>query len=458
MKIVIVGDGKVGFALSAQLSREGHDLVVIDRELSVLGESSERLDVLTLHGNGVSMKTQQAAKVGESDLLIAATQSDETNLLCCLVARRLGCKSTIARVRNHEYAEQLALMRDELGLSMTINPERAAAHEAFDLLRFPSFMHTDVFAKGRALIVEVRLAADSPYVGRQLRELYELDKIRALVCVVQRGEETIIPSGNYALMGGDKLFVTAPFYNLDKLVRLLGVETRRIQDVILVGGGRIAYYLAEDLIRAGIGVKIIERKMERCMELSELLPKAIIIHGDGSSQRVLLSEGIEQADAVVTLTNMDEENLIISMYAGYLKVPRVITKINRTEYNEVFKDKGIDCVLSPKDLTVDTILRYVRSMHNAEPEAMLALHRIAGGAAEAMEFHATEATHGLGRTLKEVRLKPGTLIACIHRRGTAIVPKGGDHIELGDSVFIVAASAHKIAELNDIFAEGEQPL
>ena len=458
MKIVIVGDGKVGFALSAQLSREGHDITVIDNKRDVLGDSSERLDVLAVHGNGASMKVQQEAGVGRSDLMIAATSSDEINILCCIVAKKLGCKSTVARVRNPEYAEQLVLMQNELGLSMTINPERATAFAAFDMLRFPSFLKTDSFAKGRAQIVEVKLPENSPYAGKKLAELYEMNRIRVLICVVQRGEETFIPSGDFILRGGDKIYATAPAYNLDKLIRLLGVEARKVRDVLIIGGGRIAHYLAESLIRAAIGVKIIEQKAERCRELADALPKAVIIRGDGTDQRVLLSEGIENTDAVVTLTNMDEENLIVSMYASFIGVKKVITKINRTEYGDVFADKGIDHVVSPKDLTVDTILQHVRSMNNAGPEAMLALHRLADGQAEAMEFRALEGTKGLGRTLREIRLKPNILIATIHRRGSIIIPKGDDCIEKGDNVFVVAAAKHKISEINDIFASDDDPL
>ncbi len=455
MRIVIVGDGKVGFTLSAQLSREGHDVVVIDNKKDVVGESSERLDVLAIKGNGTVMEIQRQAGVPDSDLLIAVTSGDEINLVCCLVAKKLGCKSTIARVRNPEYSEQLSQMQEELGLTMTINPERAAASEIFTILSFPSFIKTETFAKGRAHIAEVKVSDSSPLAGKKLRELYELNKIRALICVVQRGEETVIPGGNFVLQAGDKLYATAPTFNLDKLAGILDVENKRIRNVMIIGGGRISHYLASNLLRAGVSVKIIENRAERCQELAESLPKAVVIHADGSSQRVLLAEGIEGTDAVVTLTNMDEENLIISMYANYKGVPKVVTKINRTEYNEVFYDKGIDCVVSPKDLTADTIIRYVRSMSNAEPEAMLALYRIAEGNADAMEFHAVDGTRNLGRTLAEVTLKPNILIACIHRGGSAIVPKGHDAIEKGDRVFVVADAKYSISELNDIFAEGD---
>lgn len=456
MKIVIVGNGKVGFALSAQLSREGHDIMVIDNKKEVVGESSERLDIMSVRGNGAGMEVQRTAGVGGCDLLIAATSLDEVNLLCCLVARKLGCKRTIARVRDPEYTGLLAAMKEDLGLSMAINPEKAAAYEIFNIIRFPSFLKTEAFAKGRARMVEVILPDDSPYIGKRLRELYDLSQIRVLICVVQRGDETFIPDGNFVLCRGDRLFATAPSYNLDKLIGLLGVETRRITDVLVVGGSRIAHYLAEDLLKAGINVKIIEQRAERCAELADILPKAVIIKGDGTSQRILLGEGVRGADAVVTLTDFDEENLIISMYANYLGVARVITKINRTEYNEVFKGKGIDCVVSPKDLTVNTILRYVRSMHNAGPETMVALHRLADGSAEAMEFIATASTLNLGRPLKDITFRKNILLACISRGSRAIVPKGMDYIEEGDSVFVVAPSSLKLSELNDIFQTGDE--
>lgn len=456
MKIVIVGGGKVGYALAEQLTREGHDIVVIDNNRKVLAQCTEQLDVIAVEGNGASLRTQREAQVGQSDLLIAATAGDEINLMCCIVAKKLGCARTIARVRNPDYTEQIRFLKNELGLSMAINPERNSAMEIYRMLRFPSFLKRDTFAKGRAQIVEVLLHPDFPYFGKPLSQIGELSRIGALICAVKRGDEVFIPDGRFALQPGDKIYATAPTLNQTGLVHLLGVEVGRIRSVMIVGGSRIAFYLAEQLLSAGIEVHIIERDPERCLALADTLPHAVIINADGSEQQVLRAEGIAESDAVVTLTNMDEENLIISMYAHHMGVPKVITKINRTEYIDVFRDRGIDSVVSPKLLTADGIVRYVRSMYNAEPEAMLALYRLADGMVEAMEFNATAHTHNLGRTLREITLKPNILIACIVREGEVIIPRGDDRLLEDDSVFVVAPAQRKIAELNDIFAPAEE--
>ena len=453
MKIVIVGDGKVGFALTAQLAQEGHDIVVIDNNKKVLQESAEQLDVMVVHGNGAGVKAQKQAGVEDADLLIAATSADEINLLCCIVARKLGSAHTIARVRNPEYVEQIYFLKDELGLSMTINPERAAAREISRLLQFPSFLKRDSFAKGRAEIVEMVIKEGSVLEDKLLSELYQIAKVQVLVCAVKRGCRAYIPDGSFRLMRGDRIFVTAPTHNLARLIKHLGLQTQKIREVILVGGSSIAYYLAMDLFLNGIRVKIIESQAERCLELAELLPKAMIIHGDGANQSVLLAEGIEKTDAVVTLTNLDEENFLVSMYANYLKVPKVITKINRTEFNDIFQDKGIDCVVSPKLLTANDIVRYVRAMQNKTGDSMITLHRIADDMAEAMEFPVTEETRHLGETLIKIRLRPNILIACINRRGKIIIPKGDDTIELNDTVIVVTTAEQRINELNDIFED-----
>lgn len=455
MKIVIVGDGKVGFALTEQLAHEGHDVVVIDNNRKVLSSSAERLNVIAVLGNGASLSTQREAGVGESDLMIAATASDETNLLCCIVAKKLGCARTIARVRNPEYGEQLRVLKDELGLSMTINPERATAMEIFRMLRFPSFLKRETFAKGRAQIVEVALREGFPYFGKPLAQLSDLSRIGALICAVKRGGEVHIPDGRFCLQQGDKIYATAPTQNQTGLVKLLGVDVGRIRRVMLVGGGNIAFYLAEQLLSSGIETLIIEQKPDRCALLVDRLPKAVVVNADGSDQQVLRSEGISECDALVTLTNMDEENLIISMYGTHMGVPKVVTKINRVEYIDVLRDRGLDSIVSPKLLTADSIVRYVRSMYNAEPEAMLALYRLADGMVEAMEFVASQHTRNLGHTLREIQLKPNTLIGCIVRDGAVLIPRGDDRILGEDTIFVVANAQHKIAELNDIFATPE---
>lgn len=454
MKIVIVGDGKVGSALTVQLSKEGHDVVVIDSNKMVLQEAQQFLDVSVVHGNGATVKTQKLANVNNSDLLIAATSADETNLLCCIMARKLGCKHTVARVRNPEYSNQLTALRDELGIDLMINPEYSTAHEIFRLLQFPSFLKRDSFAKGRMEIVEVEVREGSPLVGGSLYELPKLVKVKVLVCAVERGKEVFIPDGNFVMREGDRLSFTASSSDLAKLIRNLGLTQKKVKDVMIIGGSRIAFYLAENLLRSGVGVKLIEIDEKRCVELADMLPKATIIHADGSDKTILDSEGLSETDAVVTLTDIDEENLIISMYANYLGTYKVITKINRTEYNEVLSGKGIDCVVSLKDLCCSDIVRYVRAMGNSNADSVITLHRIVDDRVEALEFRADRTMPNIGKTLAQVKLKKNILIACLSRKGRIIIPKGSDTIEIDDTVVVVAPSDMIINNLSDIFAEG----
>lgn len=453
MHIIIVGDGKVGVALTEQLSQEDHDVTVIDSNPKVLEQSLESYDVMVVHGNGASIGVLKDAGVEETDLLIAATSRDETNLLTCIVAKKLGARHTIARVRNPEYAEQLLLMRDELGLSMTINPEMAAAREIHHLLQFPSFLKRDSFAKGRVEIVEIHVDKSTRLADIPLRRLYEIARVRVLVCVVERGGSVYIPDGNFTLQTGDNIYVTADSQDLARLIKNLGIVKHKVRDVIIVGGSRVAYYLALRCLHAGLGVKIIEQSHERCAELAELLPRAVIIEADGSRQDILAAEGVRAADAVITLTNIDEVNLIIAMYASHIGVPKVITKVNRTEYVKAFKSMGIDTFISPKALCCTDIVRYVRAMGNTTGGSVITLHRMVEGKAEALEFRASEATRHLGETLLDVHLKPNILVACITHEGRTVIPRGSDRIQLGDNVIVVTTSGRPINDLNDIFAD-----
>ena len=453
MRIVIVGDGKVGSALAVQLSREGHDVVVIDNNKVVLQETEQSWDVSVVHGNGASMKIQKMANVEGSDLLIAATSADETNILCCILARKLGCRHAIARVRNPDYYYQLNLLKEELGVSMVINPEYSTAQEIFRLLQFPTFLKRDSFAKGRVEIVEVELRDGNPLVGTVLSDLRKKMKVKVLACAVERGKEAFIPDGNFFLTSGDRVSFTASSDDLAKLIRNLGLEEKKVKDVMIIGGSRIAFYLAESLLNYGANVKLIEIDEQRCQQLAELLPKATIIHADGSDKSVLDSEGLSQADAVVTLTDIDEENLIVSMYANFLDVFKVITKINRTEYNEVLNGKGIDCVISPKDLCCNDIVRYVRALGNRRGASALTLHRIVGDKVEALEFQVNKALPQLGKRLAEIKLRPNTLIACLTRRGRIIIPQGSTTLEKDDTVIVVVNSDRVLNNLQDIFLE-----
>jgi len=450
MKIVIIGDGKVGYTLTQALSNEGHDLVVIDNHRNALDQTAH-LDVMVMEGNGASAAVQREAGVAQSDLLIAVTSADETNLLCCMVARKLGCKHTIARIRNSEYQEAQYLLRDELGLSMAVNPEKVAAREIFSLIKFPAVLKRETFFKGRAEIVAIPVHAGGKLDGMALPQLYKALKVRVLICAVERGNDVIIPDGSFVLKGGDNLYVTAPARDLVSLIKVLELEKARIRSVMLVGGSRIAMHLAKQLCDAGIQVKILEKDRAKCEMLGALLPDALISRADGTSFQELLNEGLEEVGALVTLTNIDEQNLVISMYASQMNVPKIITKINRLDYENFMRDSDEESTVSPRMLVCNNILRYVRSMQN-RTGSMLALHRMLGGRVEALEFRVTRDTAYIGTPLIDAPVQKGILVAAISRRGNVIIPRGDDCLKEGDGVVIVTSSGHALTDLNDIFS------
>lgn len=454
MKIVIVGCGKVGYALAKQLSVEDHDITIVDNNSRVIEKVQETLDVMSMSGNGAALDIQREARVGEADLLIATTSSDELNLLCCIVAKRLGCRHTISRVRSSDYMNQLQFMRDDFGLSMTVNPEFATARTIFRFLQFPSFLKIDSFAKGRVELVELKLTENSVLVGKSLDKLSTELHLKVLVCVVERDSRIFIPKGDFVLREGDKINVTAPRSELAKLIKTLNISTQKIRNVMVIGGGRISEYLAEELVKSGVDVKIIERDAERSTELASRFPEALIINDDGSSHDVLLAEGIRETDAVVTLTGIDEQNLVISMYAEHIGVAKTVTKMNRSEYSELFSDKEIGSTVCPKDVIASEIIRYVRSIDNTDA-SIITLHRIVDGKAEAIEFIANAQTAGLDTPLKDLKLKKNILIACINHNGKIIIPRGMDRISYGDTVVIVTAADEPISELNDIFEDND---
>ena len=453
MKIVIVGDGKVGFALTKRLSQEGHDIVVIDSNRNVLLQSQEALDVAVVDGNGASVEVQREAGVGSSDLLIAATSGDETNLLCCMVARKLGCKHTIARVRNPEYDQQTRFLKEELGLSMVVNPEKAAALEIFRLLQYPSFLKRDSFARGSVELVELKIKEGNILADKRLDQFRTLVNVNALVCAVDRGGEVAIPKGDFCLQTGDKLTIATDAVDLVRLIKNLKVYTPKAQHVMIIGGSRTAKYLAQRLIRSKVKLTIIEKDPKRCLELSESLPEATIVNGNGTDQALLVEEGIRTMDAVVTLTGMDEENLIVSMFADFVGVPKSITKINRTEYNNVYENKGIDSIVSPKLLTANEIVRYVRAMGDTSGGSVVTLYRIVDGKAEALEFSIKNDAPYTNVPLHKLRLKPNILIASIIRARRVIIPSGSDELCKGDTVIVVTTADHTVSELRHIFRE-----
>ena len=311
MKIVIVGDGKVGSTIARQLSTEGHDIIMIDSNTNVLETSGSTMDIICLEGNGCSAAVQREAGMPDADLLIAATSADEVNMLCCLLGKKLGARHTIARVRNPEYFAQINLLKEELGLSMAVNPESAAAQEISRLLRFPSALKIEPFARGRVELVEIKVPENSVLDGIPLWAIYKEFQVKILICAVQRAEEVIIPSGEFVLHAGDKIHITGEHMEIERFFRVLGIFRNRVRSVMIIGGGRAAYYLAKILIDIHVRVKIIEMDLQRCEYLCEMLPEAIIIHADGTDKEVLQEEGLEKTDALVTLTGMDEENIIV---------------------------------------------------------------------------------------------------------------------------------------------------
>lgn len=452
MNIIIAGDGKVGSMLTRQLTAEGYDVTVIDSNSQVLASSVERYDVIAVHGNCASMEVLQEANVKDADLLIAATSADEVNLLCCTTAHALNPKlHTIARIRNPEYTEQIYNMRNIFGLSMVINPENQAATEIERLLKYPGFLRRDTFAKGRTEIVELRVDSGSKLCNVKLMDLRSIVKCKVLVCAVLREGTAIAPRGDFVLREGDRIFVTALSENLTTLLRNLGMLTRRIRNVTLCGGGRTSYYLAKRLQKSGITAQIIESRYDRCMELCELLPECDIIHGDISEQDLLESEGLSKADALVTLTGLDELNMIVSLYATSQGVPQVITKLGHADNRSVIDSLSLGSVVCPRELVCSNIVRYVRAMKK-QTGAAISVHTIADGQAEAMEFLVDETTLNCGKPLKEIRLKPNVLLVSISHGASTEIPYGDSRFQLGNTVVVVTNGREVIRQLNDIFA------
>ena len=452
MNIIIAGSGKVGLTLAQKLAEEGHDLTLIDLDTQVLERAVERYDAITLSGNCASSEVLLQAGVKEADLLIAATSADEVNLLCCMTAHGLNSKiHTIARIRTPEYTDQVMTMRDVFPLSLTVNPERQAAAEIERLLKYPGFLRRDTFAKGRAELVELRVDSASKLCNRSLKEMYGIIKCKVLVCAVLRSGTAVAPNGEFVLREGDRIFVTAPTSDLTVLLKNLGIITRRVRHVLLCGGSRVCYYLASLLERDGIAVSILEKDRERCVQLASLLPKASVVHGDCSSQKTLDSQGIDDCDALVTLTNMDETNMIVSLYGSSRKIPQIITKLSRRENSNIADSLALGSVISPRELCCNGIVRYVRAMQN-QTGAAVSVHSIADGQAEAVEFLVDEHTRHCGEPLKQLKLKANVLVASITHGKHTLVPGGDSFFQKGDTVVVVTSGRGVLHQLNDIFA------
>lgn len=452
MKIMIAGHGKVGATLARQLSAEGYDLTLIDGDPDVLEEGLQQYDVMTVSGNCAVKDTLLQAGVETADLLIAVTGTDEVNLLTCVTAHTLNPKlHTIARVRNPEYTDQIYEMRDIFALSMTVNPERQAAAEIERLLKYPGFLKLDTFAKGRVEIAELRVEENSKLCDVPLSRVSEIVRCKILICAVLRGGEVVIPAGDFVLKEDDRIFVTAPMNNLATLLKNLGILTRKVRNVLICGGGRTSFYLADQLEKNGIDVKLIEKDRTRCVQLAALLPTASIIAGDASNQHLLESEGMDSFDAIVSLTGMDEVNMMISLYGHSHGVPQIITKIGRVEDSRMLGSLPLGSIISPKELCCSSIVRYVRAMRNQEGAA-IAVHFIADGKAEAIEFLVDKDTLHTGEPLKNLTLRKNVLIASITHGRTTRIPDGNSAFMPGDTVIVVQSGSNRVYQLNDIFA------
>lgn len=455
MKIIIVGCGKVGKTLAEELNKEDNEVTVIDRRYAEVESLSNKFDVMGVVGNGASYKTQMEAGIEKADILIAVTGSDELNLLCCLIAKRAGNCQTIARVRNPEYSEEIGFVKGALGLAMTINPEFAAAQEIARVLRFPSAIKIDTFAKGRVEMLKFRVPGESRLNGMLVMNIAPKLGADVLVCAVERDGEIFIPKGDFRLKEKDVVSIIAGPKKASDFFKKIGIETHQVKDTMIVGGGDTGYYLAKLLQPMGIGIKLIEQNEERCNLLSELLPKAQIIHADGSEQIVLIEEGVGQAEAFVALTNIDEENVMLSLFARSQTSGKIATKINRMDFDRVIKELDLDTTVYPKKITALYILQFVRAMKNSIGCNVETMYRILDDKAEALEFVVKDSSELPGIPLEKLKIKENTLVACIIRGRQIIIPRGKDEMRVGDSVVVVTTTLG-LKDIRDVISVRKQ--
>ncbi|MBR2823520.1 MAG: Trk system potassium transporter TrkA [Clostridia bacterium] len=451
MRIILIGAGKVGHSLADRLTAESHDVTVIDRSEEVINRCQDSLDVMCIRGNGANAKTLVEAGVDRADIVIATSESDEANMLCCLMAKRLGAKYTIARIRDPEYNESQMLLQNEMGIDVAINPERATALEISKLLRYPFAGSIESFARGQVEMVEFRAQPDDVIVGIPMKNISSaISNIpHVLYTMVDRDGEVIIPGGDFAIQAGDKVFISGNILNITNYFRFLGRNSLKVRSVMVLGGGKITYYLARMIIPVGIHMTIFELDPEKARNLSEQFPRADIILGDGTDQDLLEEQGLSQMDAYVSLSNRDEENLMTGMYASRCGVPKVIAKNTRTTYADLLSKLGLDSILSPQAITCSTILRYVRARGHSMGTKIERLYRLVDGRAEAIEFIAREGDAYIGIPLKDLTMRPGSLVAVIVHQGKVIVPFGNDCIEAGDHVVIISRESG-VGDLNEV--------
>jgi len=451
LNIVIIGDGKVGSTLSNQLQNQGHNVTVVDSNRNALKNTVDTQDILCVEGNGATYDVQIEAGVSDSDVTIACTSTDELNMLACMMAKKIGAKKTIARVRNPEYYKQIGFLRQEMGLSMVINPELATASEISRILLFPTATKVELFAKGRVELIEFYVNEKCPLCDMRISDIYKNYKAKVLVCAIQRGQDVHIPGGDFIIRHGDKLNFTCTHDEAEKFFKAMNMDNNKVKSVIIIGGGKIGYYLAELLIKLRMDVKIIEKGYNRCLELSELIPKASIINGDGTDRALLKAEGLENTDAIAALTGYDEDNIIISLYAATKGAKKTIAKINSSSYAHMANSLGIQSIVSPRYLAVNHIDIYIRAMHNSAHSSNIeTLYRLVDEKLEAIEFIVKKDADYLNTPLKDINTRKNYLIACIVRQRKIIIPNGDTEIKLGDSVIIVSTN-NGCSSLNDVF-------
>ena len=438
MKIIIVGCGKVGLRLTAQLNEEGHNITVIDIDGEQVRRAATMYDVMGIEGNGTSYQTLQKADIEHTDILIAVTQSDEVNLLCCVIARKTSCR-TVARVRNPIYSEEYNIIQQKLGVALIINPEKSAAQDIKQLIQFPTAIEVDEFVDGKLELIRFKVPEDSVLNGVQLKDSGIL-KSGILVCVAERDGASFVPDGLFTVHSGDILSVIIIAETAKKELRSIGVAEGKIKNTVVVGGGGMAVYLAKLLTGAGIRVKLIEKEKKRCEELCEMIPEATVIYGDGVSPELYKEEHLDQAGAVIAATEVDEENIIFSLFAKKNSSSRVITKVSHLGYGSIVDTLPLDSIINPLDIAADHIIRFVRGFERTDSSAVESLYRLNGGNAEAIEFRLESSSDLFGKAIMDIPIRKNTIIAAVIRNGQIIIPGGSDHLAAGDSVIIVTTN------------------
>ena len=438
LKIIIVGCGKVGRTLVDRLSKEGHDIVVIDENQDRIDNLTNLYDIMGIQGNGASYSTQVEAGINDGDIIIAVTGSDELNLLCCTIAKQMGDCASIARVRNPDYSKEISYLQEKLGLVMIINPELEAAREISSILSLPSTLEVSSFAHGQAEMVEFKIAEGNVLDGLAIKDLHRTISSKVLITAVKRGSEVIIPTGDFVLQTNDIVCAVGARRFARTFLNEIGFKTRQVKNCLIVGGGKASYYLAKLLLQARIDVSIIERSKERCEELSIALPKATIINGDGGDESLLREEGIEYIESFVPLTGIDEENIILTLYANQVSNAKVVTKVNRINFDNVLSQLNLGSVVYPRHITAESIIAYVRAKSaSGDGNDILTLYHLFDQKVEAIEFNISEKSSAVGVPFSVLKFKDNVLIAFINCNGTIIIPSGSDTIEVGDTVMVV---------------------